>query len=122
MGVMARGTAGATDHGTAGAMNHGAMDHGTAGTMNHGTMDHGAMSAPDADDAPPVDAELLPLEDQPYESIRIEVVGLRWLGPGQQGVIEAHPLIMGLAAMALATVALIFFFLRGVKRPRPEEP
>lgn len=80
------------------------------------------MAAQDSDDAPPPDAELLPPEERPYERIRLEVVGLRWLGPGQQGLIEAHPLVMGLAAMALATVALIFFFLRGVKRPRPDEP
>jgi hypothetical protein len=63
--------------------------------------------------APPADAF--------YRRIDLEVTELVWLEPGQRGLIEAHPLIMGLAAMALATVALLFFFLRGVKRPKDED-
>ncbi len=70
---------------------------------------------------PPLDADLLPPEQRPYRSIQLEAQGITWLEPGQAGLIEAHPLVMGLAAMALATVTLLFFFLRGVKRPRNED-
>ncbi|MFH2010487.1 MAG: hypothetical protein ABI333_28060 [bacterium] len=53
-----------------------------------------------------------------YQPVRLEVRKIVWYEPGQRGLIEAHPLVMGLAAMALATVTLLFFFLRGVKRPK----
>jgi hypothetical protein len=70
---------------------------------------------------PPADAEPAEPIQKPYRPVRLQVGEIIWLDPGQQGIIDAHPLIMGLAAMALATVTLLFFFLRGVKRPRNED-
>ncbi len=57
-------------------------------------------------------------EDNIYRPVRLDVRHIVWFEPGQRGLVEAHPLVMGLAAMALATVTLLFFFLRGIKRPR----
>ncbi len=68
-------------------------------------------------DPPPPDEVLQP-EEHVYRPVRLEVRKIVWFAPGQRGLMEAHPLVMGLAAMALATVTLLFFFLRGVKRPK----
>lgn len=74
-----------------------------------------------AAEEPPPDAVAAPPEGDYYRRIDLEVSGLLWMEPAQRGLIEAHPLVMGLAAMALATVTLLFFFLRGVKRPKDGE-
>ncbi len=68
-------------------------------------------------DPPPPDDVLQP-DDHVYRPVLLEVRKIVWFEPGQRGLLEAHPLVMGLAAMALATVTLLFFFLRGVKRPK----
>jgi len=81
----------------------------------------GADADTDHSDEPPADAERAEPVQKPYRPVRLQVGEIIWLNPGQQGFIEAHPLIMGLAAMALATVTLLFFFLRGIKRPRNED-
>ena len=70
---------------------------------------------------PPPDAVPAAPEDPPYRRLLLDAQGPVWLEPGQRGFIEAHPLLMGLAAMALATVTLLFFFLRGIKRPEDKE-
>lgn len=80
-----------------------------------------AGSANGTAEEPPPDAVAAPPEGDFYRRIDLEVTGLLWMEPGQRGLIEAHPLVMGLAAMALATVALLFFFLRGIKRPKGED-
>lgn len=85
-----------------------------------GEPGHRPAMASGEPDEPPPDAEPAPPEEPTWRPIELEATGITWLGPGQRGLIEAHPLVMGLAAMALATVTLLFFFLRGVKRPRDE--
>jgi len=75
-----------------------------------------ATGHPNAD--PPSPNEVLPPEEHNYRPVRLEVRKIIWFEPGQRGLIEAHPLVMGLAAMALATVTLLFFFLHGIKRPK----
>ena len=60
-------------------------------------------------------------EDPTYRPVYLSVRNIVWYDAGQRGLIEAHPLVMGLAAMALATVTLLFFFLHGVKRPKDRE-
>lgn len=82
-----------------------------------GEVDAGAAER----EEPPPDAVPAPPEEHVYRRISLETQGIVWLEPGQRGIIEAHPLVMGLAAMALATVTLLFFFLRGVKRPDDKE-
>lgn len=70
---------------------------------------------------PPSPDEVLQPDEHIYRSVRLEVRNIVWFEPGQRGLIEAHPLVMGLAAMALATVTLLFFFLHGIKRPKDGE-
>jgi hypothetical protein len=88
-----------------------------------GDAPEGEAGQPGAEgaDEPPADAEPAAPLQKPYRPVQLEVGEIIWLDPGQRGLIEAHPLVMGLAAMALATVTLLFFFLRGIKRPRDEE-
>ena len=84
----------------------------------------GGMAAP-GDAATPADTpspgDVLQPEEHIYRPVILEVRKIVWFDPAQNGLIEAHPLVMGLAAMALATVTLLFFFLRGVKRPKGED-
>jgi hypothetical protein len=75
-----------------------------------------AGAPPESD--PPSPDEVLQPEEHVYRPVRLEVRQIVWFDPGQRGLIEAHPLVMGLAAMALATVTLLFFFLRGIRRPK----
>lgn len=87
----------------------------------------GMGGAADDAPAPATAAEEVPADTGPsaddviYHPVEVEVIGMVWFGPGQRGLIEAHPLVMGLGVMALATVTLLFFFLRGVKRPRDND-
>jgi len=69
----------------------------------------------------PAARELSDSDDGLYHPITLEARHILWFEPGQQGLIEANPLVMGLAAMALATVTLLFFFLRGIRRPPSSE-
>lgn len=69
----------------------------------------------------PAARELSDADDGVYHPIPLESRHILWFEPGQQGLIEANPLVMGLAAMALATVTLLFFFLRGIRRPPGSE-
>lgn len=88
---------------------------GAMGTMGPATQPVTDSSAhPNGD--PPSPDEMLQPDEHTYRPVHLEVRKIIWFEPGQRGLIEAHPLVMGLAAMALATVTLLFFFLRGVKR------
>lgn len=46
---------------------------------------------------------------------------LNWAGPLQQGCIEADPFVMWVAVTFVTIVTILFFFLRGVKRPTSRE-
>jgi hypothetical protein len=43
--------------------------------------------------------------------------GLNWSGPIQQGCIEADPFVMWVAVTFVTIITILYFFLRGVKRP-----
>lgn len=85
-------------------------------------MDAGMQPDTDPSDPsyndPPSPDEVLQPDEHIYRPVRLEVRKIVWFDPGQRGLLEAHPLVMGLAAMALATVTLLFFFLHGIKRPK----
>lgn len=80
----------------------------------------GMGTAPDAraNVDPPSPDDVLSPDDHVYRPVVLETRKIVWFEPAQRGLIQAHPLVMGLAAMALATVTLLFFFLRGIKRPK----
>ena len=42
---------------------------------------------------------------------------LNWSGPIQQGCIEADPFVMWVAVTFVTIITILYFFLRGVKRP-----
>lgn len=42
---------------------------------------------------------------------------LNWSGPFQQGCIEADPFVMWVAVTFVTIITILYFFLRGVKRP-----
>jgi hypothetical protein len=42
---------------------------------------------------------------------------LNWSGPMQQGCIEADPFVMWVAVTFVTIITILYFFLRGVKRP-----
>jgi len=46
-----------------------------------------------------------------------EIRGLEWSGPGQQGFIEADPFVMWMAITFVTIIVILYFFLRGVKKP-----
>lgn len=85
--------------------------------MDTGMHPAAAPSTHPNGDRPSPDEVLQP-EEHIYRPVQLEVRKIVWFEPGQRGLIEAHPLVMGLAAMALATVTLLFFFLHGIKRPK----
>jgi hypothetical protein len=98
----------------------GAMTPDAPGAMSSAMQPVGDAAAhPNGD--PPSPDEVLQPDGHSYRPVRLEVRKIIWFDPGQRGLIEAHPLVMGLAAMALATVTLLFFFLRGIKRPKDGE-
>jgi hypothetical protein len=84
------------------------------------TPPNGDPSTPPNGDPPSPDEVLQP-DEHIYRPVWLEVREIVWFEPGQRGLIEAHPLVMGLAAMALATVTLLFFFLHGIKRPKDKD-
>lgn len=96
------------------------MDAGKAAAMASPMRPAPAAGAPPNADPPSPDEVLQP-DDHVYRPVLLEVRRIVWFEPAQRGLIEAHPLVMGLAAMALATVTLLFFFLHGVKRPKDKE-
>jgi hypothetical protein len=110
--VMARAMAGPGGAPTATPKTDGMAAPMTAGAP----MATDAGAPPESD--PPSPGEVLQPEEHVYRPVVLEVRQIVWFDPGQRGLIEAHPLVMGLAAMALATVTLLFFFLRGLRRPK----
>lgn len=115
-GTMRPAMAAPMGSGMAGGM-AGGMDTGKAGGMDTGMQPPTAPSTQPSDDRPSPDEVLQP-DEHIYRPVRLEVRKIVWFEPAQRGLIEAHPLVMGLAAMALATVTLLFFFLHGIKRPK----
>ena len=66
-----------------------------------------ARPDPVGTDKPPQDAS----------DLTVKVEGLHWSGPLQQGCIEADPFVMWVAVTFVTIITILYFFLRGVKRP-----
>ncbi len=46
---------------------------------------------------------------------------LDWSGPAQRGYIEADPFVMWMAISFVTIIVILYFFLRGVKKPTHRE-
>lgn len=51
-----------------------------------------------------------------------QIEWLEWSGPAQRGWIEADPFVMWVAITFVTIVVILYFFLRGVKRPKAKSP
>ena len=51
-----------------------------------------------------------------------ELKGLEWSGPAQRGCVEADPFVMWVAISFVTIVVILYFFLRGVKKPSHGKP
>jgi hypothetical protein len=51
-----------------------------------------------------------------------DVKGLEWSGPAQRGCVEADPFVMWVAISFVTIVVILYFFLRGVKKPSHGKP